>query len=92
MREELVHGPKEGRGNESGAEPWAKKGEEMTHVMCVYPSAFYPIIEQRKLTIETSSNMILNSFARFKRSSLILAETISRFVISSEAGYQRQLM
>ena len=40
---------------------------------------------QVKLTIETSSNMMLNSLARFKRSSLILAETISRFVMSSEA-------
>jgi hypothetical protein len=35
--------------------------------------------------METSSNMMLNSFARFRRSSLILAETISRFVINSEA-------
>jgi hypothetical protein len=32
--------------------------------------------------------MMLNSLARFKRSSLILAETISRFVINSEAVYQ----
>jgi len=64
----------------------------MTHVMCVYSLAFYLVVAQGKLTIETSSNMMLNSFARFKRSSLILAETISRFVISSEAEYQPPIL
>lgn len=35
--------------------------------------------------METSSSMMLNSLARFSRSSLIRADTISRFVMSSDA-------
>jgi len=64
-----------------------QEGQRDSRHVCLYIS-FHPVIKIGKPTIETSSNMMLNSFARFKRSSLILAETISRFVISSEAGYQ----
>jgi len=62
--------------------------EGVGRTSCVSVLSAWSWSKMRKLTIDTSSSMMLNSLARFRRSSLIRADTISRFVMSSEAARQ----